>query len=247
MTAGSARRVCARGGSAWRRSPRCSASCGAKVMAYGRVTSRAGEYAADWTMDGLSGFGARVCGPAAAPSRPLALGVLRDLVRETYGGSRAIVRMRRGGATVDIRSSIFCGVREPVPAPLCGFYEAAFLRVLASCDLPAVDSRSTSCRGTGSTGCFVAITLSTAEAIRASQPWCRTRRPNLQHDHVAVARVVLVFALSVLAGRRRRARRRADRCRSACSSCRSRRARRAYLVARRRIVGAAADDLRRSA
>ena len=132
---------------------------------YARVTSRAGEYAADWTVDRISGL--RRAGLRILP-RPLrarlALAVVRDLVRQTYGGSRAVVRMRRGGATVDIRSSIFCGVREPAPAPLCGFYKAAFARVLARCDLPAA-LEITSCRGTGSSGCFVAITLMPAESI----------------------------------------------------------------------------------
>ena len=131
---------------------------------YARVMHRAGEYAADWTVDGLSHLRRAVL--RALPRRlrvRLALGVARDLVRQTYAGSRAIVSMRRGGATVDIRSSIFCGVREPAPAPLCGFYAAAFARVLARFDLPAA-IEITSCRGTGRGGCFVAIRLSPAES-----------------------------------------------------------------------------------
>jgi hypothetical protein len=130
--------------------------------AYARITDRAGEYAADWTVDGLSVV--RRAALRVLPRRlraRLALGVMRDLVRQTYGGSRAIVRMRRGGATVDIRSSIFCGVRAPAPSPLCGFYKAAFARVLARFDLPAV-LEITSCRGTGRDGCFVAIRLAPA-------------------------------------------------------------------------------------
>ena len=81
--------------------------------------------------------------------------------------------MRRGGATVDIRSSIFCGVREPSPgAALCGFYKAAFARVLARFDLPAA-IEITSCRGTGSGGCFVAITLTAGRSPRAAEPAMR--------------------------------------------------------------------------
>jgi len=127
--------------------------------AYGRVTGRAGEYAADWTVDALSSIRRAIL--RRAPERlrlRLALGIARDLVRETYGGSRAVTPMQRGGATVDIRSSIFCGVREPVAAPLCAFYQAAFVRLLARFDLPA-STEITSCRGTGRGGCFVAITL----------------------------------------------------------------------------------------
>ena len=53
----------------------------------------------------------------------------------SYQGSRAVSRLRRGTASVDVRSSIFCTVREPVPQPLCGFYAAAFTRLLALFDL----------------------------------------------------------------------------------------------------------------
>jgi hypothetical protein len=131
---------------------------------YGRVTGRAGEYAADWTVDGLSPL--RRAAVRALPRHlraRLALGVARDLVLETYGGSRAIMRMRAGGAMVDIRGSIFCGVREPAPSPLCGFYKAAFARVLERFDLPAI-IEITSCRGTGRDGCFVTITLTPVES-----------------------------------------------------------------------------------
>jgi predicted hydrocarbon binding protein len=76
--------------------------------------------------------------------------------------------MRRGGATVEIRSSIFCGVREPAPAPLCHFYKTAFARVLARFALPAV-VEVTSCRGMGRAGCVVDITLMASEST-ARQP-----------------------------------------------------------------------------
>ena len=50
---------------------------------------------------------------------------------DSYQGSRVISRLRRGTARVDLRASIFCTVREPVLHPLCGFYAAAFTRLLA--------------------------------------------------------------------------------------------------------------------
>ncbi len=142
--------------------------------AYTQVTDRAGEYAADWTVDGLSR--PRRAITRALPRRlrtRLALRIARELVHGTYGGSRGVVSMRQGGATIDIRSSIFCGVREPSPAPLCGFYKAAFARLLARFDLPAA-LEITSCRGTGSGGCFVAITLMPAASS--------TREPAMRPD-----------------------------------------------------------------
>ncbi|MCI0408143.1 MAG: hypothetical protein L0191_06215, partial [Acidobacteria bacterium] len=46
-----------------------------------------------------------------------------QMVRNTYRGSRAVVRWRRGEGQIDIRGSIFCEVREHVPDPLCEFYD----------------------------------------------------------------------------------------------------------------------------
>ena len=63
--------------------------------------------------------------------RRLLLRLARGLVRSSYRGSRVISRLRRGTASVDVRASVFCTVREPVPHPLCGFYAAAFTRLLA--------------------------------------------------------------------------------------------------------------------
>ena len=136
--------------------------------AYTQITGRAGEYTADWIVDALPAVRRAILRalPRALRLRPV-LAVVRDLVRQTYGGSRAIVHMRRGGATVEIRSSIFCGVREPAPAPLCHFYKAASARVLARFALPAV-IEVTSCRGMGLGGCVVDITLTASESAVAA-------------------------------------------------------------------------------
>ena len=137
--------------------------------AYAQVTGRAGEYAADWIIDAQPPIRRAITRALPRKLRVrVVLGIVRDLVRQTYGGSRAILRMRRGGATVDIRSSIFCGVREPAPAPLCQFYKAAFARVLARFALPAA-IEVTSCRGMGLRSCVVDITL-TATQSAAAEP-----------------------------------------------------------------------------
>jgi hypothetical protein len=135
--------------------------------AYRMVTDRAGVYAAEWTVDGLPGFRRTLIRrlPRALRLRA-ALGVARDLVRSSYSGSRAIVKVRRGTALVDIRSSIFCGVREPVPAPLCGFYAAAIQRVLDLLQVP-VTVAVEQCRGTGQPGCRLVVT---PDDLPADQP-----------------------------------------------------------------------------
>jgi predicted hydrocarbon binding protein len=137
--------------------------------AYAQVMARAGTYAGDWTVEGLPRLRRRVVGllPRALRARA-ALGIGRAIVHETYGGSRAVVLNRRGRTVVDIRSSIFCGVREPVPVPLCGFYEAAFARVLARFDVPAT-FEILSCRATGRDGCHVAVRL-TSQGSGPRQP-----------------------------------------------------------------------------
>lgn len=133
--------------------------------AYRLVTDRAGGYAAEWTVDALPGmrrgFIRRM--PHGVRLR-LALGVARDLVRASYAGSRALVKVRRGRATIDIRSSIFCGVREPAPLPLCGFYAAATTRVLELLHVGGL-VEVVQCRGTGQPGCMLIVRIDDGQAV----------------------------------------------------------------------------------
>jgi len=127
--------------------------------AYNIITTRAGEYAAEWTVQSLPP--PRRAMIRAAPSwlrRRLLIRLARQLVRETYHGSRAIARMRNGTANVDVRASVFCTVREPVPHPLCGFYAAAFTKLMT---LFNVDARTDviACRGTGEATCLLRVAI----------------------------------------------------------------------------------------
>ena len=127
--------------------------------AYNIITTRAGEYAAEWTVQSLPP--PRRAMIRAAPTwlrRRLLIRLARQLVRETYHGSRAIARMRNGTANVDVRASVFCTVREPVPHPLCGFYAAAFTRLMT---LFNVDARTDviACRGTGEATCLLRVAI----------------------------------------------------------------------------------------
>ena len=122
---------------------------------YERITTCAGEYAAEWTVQSMAPIERTLtkAAPAWLRSR-LLLRRLGRLVNESYTGSRVVSRLRRGQASVDVRGSVFCTVRDAVPRPLCGFYVAAFTRLHALFDLTARVEVS-SCRGMGQTACLM--------------------------------------------------------------------------------------------
>lgn len=138
--------------------------------AYEMITTRAGQYAAEWTVQSMSPLqrGLLKAAPAWLRSR-LLLRLSRHLVRDTYQGSRAISRLRRGTAKVDLRASIFCTVREPVRDPLCGFYAAAFTKLMAMFNIGA-RTEVVACRGTGGTSCVLQVAIQTPAAEGAPEP-----------------------------------------------------------------------------
>jgi hypothetical protein len=127
--------------------------------AYDRVTALAGRYAAEWTVASLPA--ARRSLLRAEPLRLRSRSVLR-LARRTLGstcsGHRVTLRVRRGRATFDVRHSVFCGVRDPASAPLCGFFAAVVGRLLELFDVPG-EVRVACCRATGADSCQVAVDL----------------------------------------------------------------------------------------
>jgi bacteriochlorophyll 4-vinyl reductase len=131
--------------------------------AYQMITTRAGEYAAEWTVQSMPPLQRSMlrAAPAWLRSR-LLLRLARSLVRDSYQGSRVISRLRGGTARVDLRASIFCTVREPVVHPLCGFYAAAFTRLLALFNLEA-RTEVVACRGTGKPTCVLTIVMPDGE------------------------------------------------------------------------------------
>jgi hypothetical protein len=133
--------------------------------AYQLITTRAGEYAAEWTVQSMPSLERAMikAAPVWLRSRML-LGLARRLVRSSYQGSRAISRLRRGIASVDVRASIFCTVREPVPYPLCGFYAAAFTRLMALFNIGA-RTEVLACRGTGEASCVLKVVLPTSKPV----------------------------------------------------------------------------------
>ena len=136
--------------------------------AYNQITARAGEYAAEWTVNDLAPLERRFIRalPASLRTRA-ALRTARALVRETYPGSRAIVRLKRGTASIDLRGSLFCEVRETSILPLCGFYASAIARVLRQLELRA-DARVNECRAAGGgKGCLLSVVVS---GVSADEP-----------------------------------------------------------------------------
>jgi hypothetical protein len=133
--------------------------------AYHSITTRAGEYAGDWTVNTLTPLERRIIRglPASLRARA-ALRVARMLVRSTYPGSRAIVRLKGTTASIDLRGSLFCEVRETSILPLCGFYAAAIGRVMQLFDIRA-DTSVTECRaGGGRKGCLLSVIVNPGPA-----------------------------------------------------------------------------------
>ena len=126
---------------------------------YVLVTARAGEYSAEWTVADLHPF-KRAAIRAAPPAlrMRLVMRLARSMVRSTYRGSRAIVRWRKGKGAVDIRASIFCGVRDRVERPLCGFYASAIRRLMLLFSLNA-EVGTEQCRATGDGRCLMVVLM----------------------------------------------------------------------------------------
>jgi len=136
--------------------------------AYQLITTRAGEYAAEWTVESMRPARRSLVRASPAWIRHRAvLRMARALVRSSYKGSRAISRLRRGTASVDVRASIFCTVREPVPSPLCGFYAAAFTRLMVLFDVGA-HIEVIACRGTGEASCVLKVALQNGQPVETS-------------------------------------------------------------------------------
>jgi bacteriochlorophyll 4-vinyl reductase len=129
--------------------------------AYEMITTRAGQYAAEWTVESMPPMRRAVI--KAAPGwlrKRLLLRLGGHLVRNSYTGSRVVAKVRRGTARIDVRASIFCTVREPVDHPLCGFYAAAYTRLLTLFNLTH-RAEVVACRGTGEPSCVLAIPFAT--------------------------------------------------------------------------------------
>ncbi len=128
-------------------------------QAYARITTSAGEYAAEWTVQSMGGLERWFL--RAAPNwlrNRLVLRLANRLVQASYRRGRLVFRLRKNVATLDLRESVFCDVRDRVDHPLCGFYTAAIARLLALFEVPA-KVEVNSCRGTGGAACTMTVTI----------------------------------------------------------------------------------------
>jgi hypothetical protein len=124
---------------------------------YRFVVARAGEYTAEWTVLDLPTYQRSIIRAAPPALRVhLVMRLARTMIRNTYGGSRAIIRWRKGKGAIDIRGSIFCGVREHVEAPLCQFYASAIRRLMDLFTLD-VEVDLEQCRATGADQCLLGV------------------------------------------------------------------------------------------
>jgi hypothetical protein len=137
---------------------------------YTLVTMRAGEYAAEWTVASLPSIQWTLVRALPLWLRArMTLLIGKRLVRRSYRGSRAIVHLRKGQGRMDIRGSIFCGVREPVDHPLCSYYAAAVTRLMALFGVDG-EARVDTCRGAGDSACLLSVAVrgSIAQDVRSA-------------------------------------------------------------------------------
>ena len=128
-------------------------------LPYTLVTARAGEYAAEWTVGGLSDLKRRLIQMAPPSLRMVLVGwVARGLVRQTYRPSRMDVRWRSGRGEAVLQGSIFCEVRVPVELPLCEYYASAIRRLMQLFDLRA-EVAIEHCRGVEPGACRIAVVV----------------------------------------------------------------------------------------
>jgi predicted hydrocarbon binding protein len=135
---------------------------------YHLITARAGEYTAEWTVTDVSPFRKRIihAAPPAVRKR-LVVSLAQFMVRSTYGATTVNVQWKQWRGAIDLRSSLFCEVREPVKHPLCEFYAAALRRLMRLFDLDA-DVITDGCRATGAAQCTMSMIVRPDGAASAS-------------------------------------------------------------------------------
>jgi hypothetical protein len=130
--------------------------------AYARVVDRAGTLAADWTMASLPGWRRRVIAGLPRPLRVRGgMRIAASIVRSVLSSSHASSQVRRDRAWLNVKSSLFCAVREPQPLPLCGFYTAVAVETLRRLGVGA-RGRVEQCQAVNGAGCRILLELSDA-------------------------------------------------------------------------------------
>ncbi len=131
----------------------------AEGESYHSVMTTAGRFAADWTREAMPAMRRRYLGALPRWWRARAvLAIAVRAIRAGYAPTRAIVRVRRGQARIEIKQSLFCRVRDRQTVSQCDFYTALIARLLAGFDLPSSFSVE-SCSAMGDATCVVIVNL----------------------------------------------------------------------------------------
>ncbi|MEO8480953.1 MAG: hypothetical protein ABI634_02015 [Acidobacteriota bacterium] len=129
-------------------------------VVYDAVMSRAGLLAADWTLESLPPLRKRYIAwlPRGLRTRA-AVRLAAEIARSVSRLSRVSARLRGKTARVEVKSSVFCSVRETHATPLCGFYVALTARVLSHFGIAATASVEQCQAVSGGPSCIIAIDL----------------------------------------------------------------------------------------
>ncbi len=133
---------------------------------YQAVTRRAGECAAEWMV--ASQASARRATLRSLPLWLRSRAVLRlakRFISGMHAGQKVRLSVGRGQGTFDVQDSIFCGVRDASPVPLCEFHAAAVSRILDLYGVPG-EVRLDHCRAVGDPSCVIMVTLHTRRSSR---------------------------------------------------------------------------------
>jgi hypothetical protein len=127
---------------------------------YDTVMHRAGLLAADWTLESLPPWRRRYIAwlPRTLRTRA-AVRLAAEIARSVSRLSRVSTKLRGKTARVEVRTSVFCAVRDTHSTPLCGFYAALAARVMSHFDI-AASARVEQCHAVdGSPACVIAVDL----------------------------------------------------------------------------------------
>jgi hypothetical protein len=135
---------------------------------YGRVVARAGTLAAEWTVLSLPSVTRRIQTSLPRPFRTrAATRVAATIIRDVLSTTAVKARVRRDRVRLDVRSSLFCTVRERQALPLCGFYAAVAVETLKRFNL-ASRAEIEECRAVSGGSCV--LTLKLVDAGQAINP-----------------------------------------------------------------------------